>query len=547
MILQRHAALFAIVACWLLLETAATALGSEAQVGVLGPAGVQLGASLEQWDTLDLSLRGPAEGNPFVDVELRATFETAGGDAQPPIEATGFYDGDGTYRVRFCPPTPGVWTFVTHSNSTQLDGVQGEFDVAAATGANHGPVRVHNTFHFVHADGTPYRQLGTTCYGWTSQPEALQEQTLKTLAKAPFNKLRMCVFPKRYTWNENEPEHYAFVGTPPNQWDFTRLNPEFFRRFEQRVLQLRDLGIEADVILLHPYDEGHWGFDRMSADADDRYLRYVVARLAAIRNVWWSLANEYDFMSEKQESDWDRILDVVTAADPYGRLCSIHNGTLIYNHTHPALTHASIQNGSAVEDPGRAVLYRDVYRKPIVFDEVKYEGDIPKRWGNLSAEEMVHRFWCGTVAGTYVGHGECYLSPDDVLWWAKGGVLKGKSPQRLAFLRDILADSPAEGIEPIDKWQHPEYGGQRGEYYLVYLGKATPQQWTFSLPSKDMPDGVRFRVDVIDAWNMTVTSIERVVTVKRKDEYQMVADDNWAIPLPGRPYIALRIVRVDSE
>ena len=31
------------------------------------------------------------------------------------------------------------------------------------------------------------------------------------------------------------------------------------------------------------------------AAVDDRYLRYVVARLAAYRNVWWSLANEYDF------------------------------------------------------------------------------------------------------------------------------------------------------------------------------------------------------------------------------------------------------------
>jgi len=51
--------------------------------------------------------------------------------------------------------------------------------------------------------------------------------------------------------------------------------------------------------------------------------------------------------------------------------------------------------------------------------EVKYEGNIPRRWGNLSAEELVFRFWQGTVAGTYVGHGETYLHPSDVLWWSK--------------------------------------------------------------------------------------------------------------------------------
>ncbi len=79
----------------------------------------------------------------------------------------------------------------------------------------------------------------------------------------------------------------------------TRFNPAFFRHLEKRVGQLRELGIEADLILFHPYDKGHWGFDRMDAAADDRYLRYVVARLAAYRNVWWSLANEYDFMKDE--------------------------------------------------------------------------------------------------------------------------------------------------------------------------------------------------------------------------------------------------------
>ena len=108
------------------------------------------------------------------------------------------------------------------------------------------------------------------------------------------------------------------------------------------------------------------------------------------------------------------------------------------------------------------MLYRDVYRKPIVFDEIKYEGNIPLRWGNLSAEEMVHRFWECIIAGTYPGHGECYLHPHDMLWWSKGGVLHGQSPARIAFLRDILATSPADGIEPIDKWQVPERGRQAG-------------------------------------------------------------------------------------
>jgi hypothetical protein len=516
-------------------------------VGVLDAQGVQTDKPIEQWGTVDLAIRGPAEGNPFLDNMWSATFVEKSSDSPQSMDVAGFYDGDGAYRIRFSPPAPGHWTYTTHSNVPTMDGKTGTFDVVAPTKGNHGPVHVAGTFHFAYADGMPYKQLGTTCYAWTSQPAALQEQTLKTLAAAPFNKLRMCVFPKRYNWNQNEPERYAFEGTPPNRWDFTRFNPAFFQAFEKRILQLRDLGIEADVILLHPYDEGHWGFDRMPDEADDRYLRYVVARLAGIRNVWWSMANEYDFMTEKQESDWDRMIQVVHDADPFHRLLSIHNGTKIYNHTNPLITHASIQNGSAVEDAGRAVLYRDVYRKPIVFDEVKYEGNIPSRWGQLSPEEMVYRFWQGTVAGTYVGHGETYLSPDDVLWWSKGGVLKGQSPARLAFLRDVLAAAPPEGIEPIDKWQHPEYGGQRGKYYLVYLGKQTPTEWRFQLPDKEMNDGAQFHVEVLDTWNMTIEPVDGVVTVKRNGQYFMEADDGRVIKLPGRPYMALRITRVNGK
>jgi hypothetical protein len=497
-------------------------------------------AVTEQWGIFELSFNGPREGNPFLDVQFGARFY----QDDTVINASGFYDGDGIYRVRCMPERTGNWRYVTRSSHSELDGRRGEFTVVEPSAGNHGPVRVRNTFHFAYADGTPYRQIGTTCYAWTHQGDEREEETLRTLAASPFNKIRMCVFPKRYVYNENEPPLYAFEGTPPRNWDFARFNPRFFQHLEQRIGQLRDLGIEADLILFHPYDKGHWGFDRMTVVEDDRYLRYVVSRLAAFRNVWWSLANEYDFMREKREEDWDRFFQIIAATDPYRRLCSIHNGTYLYNHTHPWVTHASIQNGSATEDAGRAILYRDVYRKPIVFDEVKYEGNIARRWGQLTAEEMVRAFWEGTIAGTYVGHGETYLHPDDVLWWSKGGVLHGESPARLAFLREVMETSPPEGIEPIDKWQNARMGGKAGEYYLVYFGDQTPTEWPFELYRDRLEDGMRFRVEVLDTWNRTITPIESPFTLRRKDDYYFVDTDERSISLPGRKWMALRLQRV---
>jgi hypothetical protein len=333
--------------------------------------------------------------------------------------------------------------------------VRGEFSCTAPSATNHGPVRVANQFHFSYEDGTPYIPVGTTCYVWNLQGDDLEDRTLKTLEGAPFNKMRMCVFPKRYSFNLNEPENYPFPGevirksdqpaswsfttteTPP-VWDFSRFNPVYFRHLEQRILDLRQREIEADLIVFHPYDSGAWGFDRMPAEVNDRYLRYLVARLSAFRNLWWSFANEYDLFPERTMADWDHYFQLVQQEDPYNHLRSIHNCGSFYDHTKSWVTHCSVQNGVITRVPA----WRQKYKKPVVIDECGYEGNIHMSWGDLSPEEMVIRFWLGFTLGAYVGHGETYVNPEEVLWWSKGGQLHGESVSRIAFLRKSLNRRP---------------------------------------------------------------------------------------------------------
>jgi hypothetical protein len=517
------------------------------------------GGNIERWGLFELSLKGPSSGNPFIDVELTATFEKDGKKFTP----EGFYDGNGVYKVRFSPDSEGEWHYKTSSNKRQLNGVKGVFNCVPPKKGNHGPVQVMgavqkvqsddpdsstvvNPFHFRYADGSPYFQVGTTCYAWTHQAEKLQKQTLRTLKSAPFNKLRMCVFPKRYSWNENEPPLYPFEGKPLTEWDFTRFNPAFFQAFEGRIGDLMNLGVEADIILFHPYDKGHWGFDRMGKAHDDRYLRYCIARFAAYRNVWWSLANEYDFLKMKKTADWDRFGRIIHRHDPYGRLCSIHNAHKMFDFNRPWITHLSVQNGAAVADFGRPVLYRDFFNKPVVYDEVRYEGNIHMRWGDLSGEEMVMRFWHGTIGGTYVGHGETYVHPRDILWWSKGGVLHGESPARLAFLRKIIEESPCGYVEPLDRWFSPEIAGIKHDYYLVYFGQEKAKEWKFSIPrgGTDMPEGAKFQVELIDTWRMTVNPIKGIFEPRKADRYHYVAKKSGTIKLPGRQWLALRITRI---
>ena len=104
---------------------------------------------------------------------------------------------------------------------------------------SHGPVRVDG-FHFVHADGTRYRPVGTTAYAWTHQPDELQERTLRTLEGSPFTKMRMCIFPKSYLYNANEPDDFPFPGSLEDGFDLERFDTAHFRRLEQRIAQLGD-------------------------------------------------------------------------------------------------------------------------------------------------------------------------------------------------------------------------------------------------------------------------------------------------------------------
>jgi hypothetical protein len=285
----------------------------------------------------------------------------------------------------------------------------------------------------------------------------------------------------------------------------------------------------------------------MDAAGDERYLRYVVARFGAYRHIWWSIANEFDFVRTKTMADWDRYFQIVQQADPFHHLRSIHNGALIYDHNKPWVTHVSMQNGAAVEEAGRAEMYRGVYGKPVVYDEVKYEGDSNYRWGNLSGQEMVHRFWAGTVAGTYVGHGDYFYRDETDTWTSFGGKLHGESAPRLAFLRQVLEDGPAHGIDPIDKWQDPRIAGKPGEYYLVYFGREAPTAWAFQLYKNGVSDGLKFKVEVLDPWAMTVTPVEGEFVTRKKDGYHFIDTQGRAVALPGKPGMALRIRRVGAD
>ncbi len=499
--------------------------------------------SVNRWGVFEVTINGPKDGNPFTDKNISGVFESA----TECVTCTGFYDGDGIYKVRFMPSFEGEYNYKTYGN---FEGAQtsGTFVANAPDEGNHGPVGVANTYHFAYADGTPYYSVGTTCYVWCHQSDEVYNKTLAELDKSYFNKMRFCVFPKHYLHNLKDPVTFPYEGTPidctlftehtvsfdgmqsyeGNNFDFTRFNPEHFRRVERAITDLQSRGIEADIIIMHPYDR--WGFSAMNKEQDELYWRYCIARFSAYRNVWWSFANEYDLFRHKTTEDWERYAQIVCEADPYNRLRGIHNCGPFYDHSKAWITHCSLQR----QDIYRHVEYTDEYRlkwgKPIVWDEIAYEGNIDQGWGNISGQEITRRFWEGSMRGGYVGHGETYLDPiDDVIWWSHGGELHGDSPARIRFLHDILCETPGHGLKKSpNHWDEicgiPEDDSCSG-YEIHYYGFMRPAYRDFN-----KNDGCKWRAQVIDTWDMTITDAGTF-------------EGSFRIALPGKEYMAIRLIK----
>jgi hypothetical protein len=485
------------------------------------PSTVEIPASVERWCVAELVLRGPRDGNPFEDQMVRATFT----QGEWSISVNGFYDGDGVYRLRFAPDREGSWD-VNVEASFLANAARASLLVTKAAEKNHGPVLASPPSRFVRADGTPFLPVGTTCYAWTHQPDELIATTLETLRGEAFNKVRMCVLPKHYEFCKNEPAELPFErqGTA---FDLRRPRPQAFQRFERCVAELGGLGIEADVILFHPYDA--WGFASMRPAEDELYLRYVVRRLAAYKNVWWSLANEWDYMKAKTPDDWERSARIIAEEDPFARLRSIHNGSVFYDQARPWITHVSAQRIDLYKCCELVGEWTRTYEKPVIVDEAGYEGDIPYGWGNLTAPELVRRFWEAYVRGGYASHGETYLDPQDRLWWAKGGELRGASQPRIAFLRKLFEGDDLRDYRELPLVWDGASGGVPGHYYLQYFGFMRPTYRDLTLP-----DDRDFEIDVIDTWNMT---LERLPGRHR---------GAVRVPLGARQYMAIRAVAADA-
>ena len=480
---------------------------------------------VERWKYFEFAMQADVSKleNPFTQAKVKVRVE--GPDGARRLD--GFYAGGGRFAARYMPGHTGVYTLTVKSNLPELNGARAQFEAVPAAADNHGPA-VADGAHFRYADGARLFVMGTTAYVWHHRPQSVRERTLESFSKYGFNKIRMLFFPKHYTGSYGkidvsyEPPCYPFEGEK-GRFDFSRPNPAYFDQFEDRLRELDARGIMADVILFHPYDFGHWDID-YGMDEDDAlfYLRYIVARLSAFKNVWWSLANEYDVvMGEDRKTmrvgdnrrDWDVIGELIRARDPSGHPISCHNISFgrIYPDRH-WMSHVSYQHPDAY---ALMLELKAAYRKPVIDDEYQYEGNTPDDWGNSPAGLEVERHWLSVMAGGYATHGEALIRDGNNrdIFWAYGGEMTGQSAPRLRFLKQIVMSVPFERMER--NWINTDGRNyfclsEGDRVYLVFVREDMPgkQLWLGAWAGDRA--ALRYRARVYDAWQCKLLS-DRVI------------------------------------
>jgi hypothetical protein len=280
-----------------------------------------------------------AYDNPFGDVTLDVTFTSPSGRS---LSLPGFYDGEGTWRVRFCPDEVGSWTYSTVACPADADLEHtGAFEVVEDKGRGFLKSTPGRAWGFCYESGEPVFLLGDTVYNLFGMAHCGGdvEGFLRRRAKQGFNLFRVRFPVSPY----HPPEGYSDWQTRRTwPWGgseqkplFDRFNLDYFRTVDRVIQVAENLGVGFEAIM------EAWGFEYPFNDRsvflpewEELWMRYLIARYDAYNCIYvWTLQNEYEFYPD---GDWRhnpvadrwamRVGRWVKGVAPHGHVIAVHNG-----------------------------------------------------------------------------------------------------------------------------------------------------------------------------------------------------------------------------
>jgi uncharacterized protein DUF5060/uncharacterized protein DUF4038/collagenase-like protein with putative collagen-binding domain len=314
-----------------------------------------------------------AHPNPYKTVELRAEFRSP---RHRTFMMPAFWDGGRRMVIRFTPTEAGGWDFRVTSNIQSFDGKTGQFSATESDAP--GFVRVANVHHFAYTAGagnTPHLWMGDTLRRLALVDDAGFRSFVDARAAAKFTHIRGIAL--------GAPEDGPKAFPTPEEPD-----PGYFRRLDERILYINRKGITVDLLV----DGGGNHLRKLFPDWEqrERYVRYLIARYAAMNITWGGVEDFEDY-----ENGRDLVKEIgllLKKEDPYQHLRSTGtratSAPLLDDGWMDYVTHESA-------DDQLGAIERQLY--PVPFVNMAFAGK-----NGASGGEFRRRLWNAAMNGQYV-------------------------------------------------------------------------------------------------------------------------------------------------
>ena len=370
-----------------------------------------------QWDVVDIHFDTKNELPNAIDVRFSATFQHSSGKK---TDIPGFFDGDG-HVIRFTPPLPGKWSFVTASSVNDLDAQKGQLIAQPARTGRRGGIEIdkQKPTRFRYENGDSYYPIAFEV-DWlfaldAENPDDIPKtrRFVDMLAGNGFNQVVINVFAYDVNWAKDDrllPEHefgsprvFPFGGNNERP-DHSRINVEYFKRLDRVIEYLDQKQIAAHLMIYVWNKRVNW--PAAKSEADNRYFDYVVRRYQAFPNLVWDISKE---ALGYGHNDVNYITDRITRLrklDAFDRLITVHDYSYCRRFT-DNVDFVSVQLWQSELNSVMRNVCRDMPDKPILnIEHGGYErGPYVVFTGNYTSPEVcLERAYQCVFAGTYPTH-----------------------------------------------------------------------------------------------------------------------------------------------
>ncbi len=304
-------------------------------------------ARCERWQVTDIPFTARNEVNDPLAVTFGARMIHEAGNV---MDIPGFFNGERTWIIRFCPPEEGRWSYITYSSQPGLSGIGGTITVGPTSKEDeHGPVSVcrKDPRKFIYADGTPYFLMAFEM-DWLfaldhDNPDDIPrtKQITSHLVENGFNHVVMNVYAYDASWGDRgsiNPGHnfarpgiFPFGGTNEDP-DHSTLNLGFFKHLDRVIAHLDAQEVIAHLMIYVWNKKVNW--PEPGSPEDNTYFDYVVKRYQAYPNLVWDISKE---ALQYGRNDLDYItgrIERLRLLDGHKRLLSVHDYGYCSVHPH---------------------------------------------------------------------------------------------------------------------------------------------------------------------------------------------------------------------